>query len=364
MNALDTGLAAVLAPAFRAFLHRDGTMGTLRFCPGETGGEVLLEGTLAEALYAEAAAKTEAFSRTRGRLPETLSVRNLGTFRTAPPKATASGRLSNKIVLVTGAAQGFGKDLSHFFADEDGLLVCVDRNGAGAVAVAEEINRRRGPGSAIGIAADVSDESDVKRMIRETVLAFGGLDVFVSNAGIVRAGGLDEMTLEEFELCVKVNYTGYFLGVKYAQQVMKLQHRFLPEATFDIVQINSKSGLEGSNRNFAYAGSKAGGIGLTKSFALELCPYNIKVNAVCPGNYLDGPLWSDPENGLFLRYLQAGKVPGAKTVEDVRRYYEAKVPMHRGCLPVDVARAVLSCVEQTYETGQAIPVTGGQIMLG
>ena len=104
-------------------------------------------------------------------------------------------------------------------------------------------------------------------------------------------------------------------------------------------------------------------IGMVQSWALELCAYNIKVNAICPGNYLDGPLWSDPERGLFVQYLEAGKVPGAKTVEDVRRFYEAKVPMNRGCLPLDVARAVMYCVEQKYETGQAIPVTGGQVML-
>ena len=144
---------------------------------------------------------------------------------------------------------------------------------------------------------------------------------------------------------------------------MEAQHEAGPAAMFDIVAISSKSGLEGSNKNFAYAGSKFGGIGLIQSLALELCAKNIKVNAVCPGNYLDGPLWSDPERGLFVQYLQAGKVPGAKTVEDVRRFYEAKVPMNRGCLPLDVARAVMYCVEQKYETGQAIPVTGGQVML-
>ena len=112
-----------------------------------------------------------------------------------------------------------------------------------------------------------------------------------------------------------------------------------------------------------HAGSKFGGIGLTQSFALELVPYNIKVNAVCPGNFLDGPLWSDPEKGLFVQYLRAGKVPGAKTVEDVRRFYESKVPMNRGCQTIDVARAIFYIVEQTYETGQAVPVTGGQSML-
>ena len=144
---------------------------------------------------------------------------------------------------------------------------------------------------------------------------------------------------------------------------MKIQRAASPEYIADIIEINSKSGLSGSNKNFAYAGSKFGGIGLTQSFALELAPYGIKVNAVCPGNFLDGPLWSDPVKGLFVQYLNAGKVPGAKTVEDVRRFYEAKVPLGRGCRTDDVAKAVSYIIDQKYETGQALPVTGGQEML-
>ena len=101
---------------------------------------------------------------------------------------------------------------------------------------------------------------------------------------------------------------------------------------------------------------------MVQSFALELVSDRIKVNAVCPGNYLDGPLWSDPVRGLFVQYLAAGKVPGAKTVADVRRYYESKVPMNRGCLPGDVATAIVYLVKQQYETGQALPVTGGQLI--
>ena len=84
---------------------------------------------------------------------------------------------------------------------------------------------------------------------------------------------------------------------------------------------------------------------------------------MCPGNFLDGPLWSDPEKGLFVQYLNSGKVPGAKTVADVRRFYEAKVPMNRGAEIHDVAVAIFYLIEQKYETGQAIPVTGGQVML-
>ena len=90
------------------------------------------------------------------------------------------------------------------------------------------------------------------------------------------------------------------------------QHGANADSRGDIIQINSKSGLEGSKCNFAYAGSKFGSIGLVQSFALELVEHGIKVNAVCPGNFLDGPLWSDPKTGLFVQYLKAKKVPGAK----------------------------------------------------
>ncbi len=89
----------------------------------------------------------------------------------------------------------------------------------------------------------------------------------------------------------------------------------------------------------------------------------MKVNSICPGNFYDGPLWSNPENGLFVQYLAAGKVPGAKTVQDVKDFYLAQVPMRKGCNPEDVAKAIFYAIEQTGETGQAIPVTGGQVML-
>lgn len=269
-----------------------------------------------------------------------------------------AGRLAGKIAIVTGAAQGFGLGIAEEMYKEGASVVIADMNVEGAEKVALEMGDR-----AIGIGVNVADEKSVEELVIKTVEHFGGLDIFVANAGIAKAGGLDEMTLSTFDLVTKVNYDGYFLCAKYATEIMKAQFEADNSLFFDIVQVNSKSGLEGSKRNFAYAGSKFGGIGLTQSFAMELAPYNIKVNSICPGNYYDGPLWSDPEKGLFVQYLKAGKVPGAKTVEDVKEFYLSKSLIKRGCLPSDVAKALFYCVEQCYETGQAIPVSGGQVML-
>ena len=273
-------------------------------------------------------------------------------------RPTGTGRLAGKIIIVTGAAQGFGKGIAEELYAEGATIVIADMNLPLAESVAKEMGQR-----ACAIAVNVSDEQSVADMVAKTVELHGGLDIMVANAGVVRSGPIAEFEKKDFEFVTAINYTGLFLCAKYAAIIMQAQHEADPDAMFDIIAMSSKSGLEGSNKNFAYAGSKFGAIGLVQSFALELTAYNIKVNAICPGNYLDGPLWSDPERGLFVQYLQAGKVPGAKTVADVRRFYEAKVPMNRGCLPIDVARAVMYCVEQRYETGQAIPVTGGQVML-
>jgi NAD(P)-dependent dehydrogenase (short-subunit alcohol dehydrogenase family) len=273
-------------------------------------------------------------------------------------RPAGEGRLAGKITIVTGAAQGFGKGIAEELYAEGATIVIADMNQPLAESVAAEMGER-----AYAIPVNVSDEESVANLVAQTVEKFGGLDIMIANAGVVRSGPLATFEKKDMEFVTAINYTGLFLCAKYAGIIMQAQHEANPEGFYDIISISSKSGLEGSNKNFAYAGSKFGGIGLVQSWALELCAYNIKVNAVCPGNYLDGPLWSDPVRGLFVQYLEAGKVPGAKTVEDVRRFYESKVPMNRGCLPVDVARAVMYCVEQKYETGQAIPVTGGQVML-
>lgn len=285
-------------------------------------------------------------------------------YRRAVSKGSKSGSsVENKIVIVTGGAQGFGGGIAEQMMAQNAHVVIADLNEAAGKGMADNLNMSAKKNRAIFIKTDVSNAESVKQLMEETVKQYGGLDVFISNAGILRAGGLDEMTPETFELMTRVNYTGYFLCAKYASEVLKKQSGYKSGYFTDIIQINSKSGLKGSNKNFAYAGGKFGGIGLTQSFAMELMPHGIKVNSVCPGNFFDGPLWNDPEKGLFVQYLNAGKVPGAKTIADVKLFYESQVPAKRGCTVDDVMKAILYIIGQEYETGQAVPVTGGQNML-
>ena len=202
----------------------------------------------------------------------------------------ASGRVENKTIIVTGAAQGFGEGIARCLIQQGANLVVADLNETVGAATAERLNGMARSNRAIFVKTNVAVTESLRNLIHETVCRFGGLDVFVSNAGVLRAGGLEEMTPENFEFVTKINYNAYFYCAQAASRVMKLQNKYAEDNYGDIIQINSKSGLRGSKANFAYAGGKFGGVGLTQSFALELAPFRIKVNAVCPGNFYEGPL--------------------------------------------------------------------------
>ena len=255
-------------------------------------------------------------------------------------RPAGEGRLGGKICIVTGAAQGFGKGIAEELYKEGASIVIADMNEPLAKQVAEEMGER-----AVSIAVNVSDEESVANMVAQTVEKFGGLDLMLSNAGVVRSGPIAHVEKKDFDFVTSVNYTGFFLCAKYAAIIMEAEHEADPEAMFDIVTLNSKSGLEGSNKNFAYAGSKFGGIGLTQSFALELCAYNIKVNAVCPG-------------GTKTPMLEAMSTPEQL---DARRRL---IPTGRLTLPEDHANLAifLASKEAEHITGQAIDVDGGQIL--
>ena len=259
-------------------------------------------------------------------------------------------RLLNKSAIVTGAAQGLGEALARRLAAEGCDVLLADINLDKARQAADSIERDTGRRTG-ATQTNVASESDAQAMVDEAVSAFGKLDILVANAGIVRAHDITEMPLSEWQAVLDINLTGYFLCAQAAARAM------IPNKRGAIVQINSKSGKKGSFRNSAYSASKFAGIGLTQSIALDLAPHKIRVNAVCPGNLLDGTLW---QTSLFDQYA---KTQGM-TPDEVRAKYESQVPLGRGCTYEDVANAVvfLASDESSYMTGQAINVTGGQEM--
>jgi sorbitol-6-phosphate 2-dehydrogenase len=134
------------------------------------------------------------------------------------------------------------------------------------------------------------------------------------------------------------------------------QH-FIDRRSGCIIQINSKTGKKGSYKSSAYASSKFGGIGLVQSLALELAPYDVRVNAICPGNLLNSPLWREGENSLVNQYSRNRK----QSVEETLEQYLKQIPLGRSCEYEDVANVMVFLASDlsSYMTGQAINVTGG-----
>jgi sorbitol-6-phosphate 2-dehydrogenase len=258
--------------------------------------------------------------------------------------------LQDYAAVVTGGGQGLGQAICRRLAAEGAHLIVADlveENAADtAAAIRAETDRR-----AIGLKVDVTDEAQVAAVMAEAAAQFGRLDLVVANAGILLAGEITEFSAERWRQVIEVNLNGYFLTAKHAARLMKTQ------GSGRIIQINSKSGKRGSYKNAAYAASKFGGIGLTQSLALELAEHGIRVNAVCPGNLLDSPLWV---NSLYRQYAERLGI----TEAEVRQRYIDQVPMKRGCTYDDVCNVVvfLASDQSSYMTGQAINVTGGQEM--
>jgi sorbitol-6-phosphate 2-dehydrogenase len=258
--------------------------------------------------------------------------------------------LEDKVAFVTGGAQGLGQAICERLAREGCHVVVVDINEPAAQATAAKIcaetDRR-----AIAVKVDVTDEAQVEAAAARTVQEFGRLDIAVANAGILIAEAIQDFPADRWRKVLEVDLVGYFLVAKHAARVMIAQH------SGNIIQINSKSGKKGSYKSSAYAASKFGGIGLTQSIALEMAEHNVRVNAICPGNMLDSPLWV---NSLYQQYAKKWDISEA----EVRQRYIDQVPMKRGCTYEDVCNVLvfLASDQSAYMTGQAINVTGGQEM--
>jgi sorbitol-6-phosphate 2-dehydrogenase len=258
--------------------------------------------------------------------------------------------LEDKVALVTGGAQGLGQAICERLVREGCHVVVADINEPVAQETAAQIcagtDRR-----AIAVKVDVTDEAQVEATVARTIEEFGRLDIAVANAGILIAEAIQDFPADRWRKVIEVDLVGYFLIAKHAARVMIGQH------SGSIIQINSKSGKKGSYKSSAYAASKFGGIGLTQSIALEMAEHGVRVNAICPGNMLDSPLWV---NSLYKQYAKKWGISEA----EVRQRYIDQVPMKRGCTYEDVCNVLvfLASDQSAYMTGQAINVTGGQEM--
>lgn len=244
-----------------------------------------------------------------------------------------TGRVKNRISIITCAAIGFGEGIARVMKNNGANVVVADMNEEAGRKTLASINAIKNNSRAIFVRADVTNIISLKKLSYKTVCEFGGLDVLIINTGILQAGGIDEITLDNFDQVTKVNYISYFYCTREAAPVMKLQTRNNEKLYTDIIQINLNFGLAGCKRNLTYAGSKFGCIGLTQSFAIEIAPYRIKVNSICTSEYFEDPLWSDLVNVLFVQHLNTDKVQGAMMANDVKKFYLAQVSskgMHTG----------------------------------
>jgi len=253
--------------------------------------------------------------------------------------------LQGKVAIITGAGQGVGEAIARRLADEGCKVVVADMNAEEAKNVADSLP------DALAFTVDVTKEEQVAAMVAATVEKYGKLDIMVPNAGILIAEPIEDADVNKWRKVIDVNLVGNMICCKYAAR------EFIKQKSGVIIAINSKSGKRGSFKNSAYAASKFGAIGLIQSVALELAPHGARANAICPGNFLDSPLW---QNSLFKQYAKNRNM----TEAEVRKYYEAQVPLGRGCSYDDVTGLVVFLAGDagSYMTGQAFNVTGGQVM--
>jgi rhamnulose-1-phosphate aldolase/alcohol dehydrogenase len=255
--------------------------------------------------------------------------------------------LATRIALVTGAASGIGKAIATRLAAEGAVVVIADLSLEKAQAAAAEIGNTD---VAVGVQADVSDEAAVEASINETLLAFGGLDLVVNNAGLSLSRPLLETTVADWDLQHNVMAKGSFLVSKAAARVLIAQ-----KLGGDIVYISSKNSVFAGPNNVAYSATKADQAHQVRLLAAELGEYGIKVNGINPDGVVRG-------SGIFASGWGANR---AKTYgieeEDLGKFYAQRTILKREVVPENVANAVyvLCTSDLSHTTGLHIPVDAG-----
>jgi rhamnulose-1-phosphate aldolase/alcohol dehydrogenase len=264
----------------------------------------------------------------------------------APPEK----ELARRIVLVTGGASGIGRAIARRLAAEGAHVVVGDLDGAGAARTAEEITAAVGAGRALGLAMDVTSEAAVRAAFEAAVLAYGGLDVLVSNAGVAHSAPVAAMALEDWERSFAVNARGHFLVAREAMRLLIAQG--LGGA---LVFIATKNVMAPGKDFAAYSAAKAAQAQLAKVLALEGAPHGIRANIVNPDAvFQDSKLWSDD-----VRRQRAAAQGIA--VDDLEDFYRKRNLLAVRILPEDVAEAALFLASDrsAKTTGCTLTVDGG-----
>ena len=250
-----------------------------------------------------------------------------------------SMRLVGKNTIITGAASGIGRETAIRFAEEGAAVVCADLNGVGSQAVAHEIAEQGG--TAFPVRVDVTDGDDISRLIKESVLACGKIDVLVNNAGVTILGGVAELTEADWQQEIDTN-----LGSVYRMSRAIWSH-FVATGGGAILSTASIAGVLAAPQDAAYVASKAGLIMLTRCMAIDGARDKIRANCICPG-FIDTPMFD-------------GFLANQPDPEAARAKATGRTPLGRLGTPRDIANGFvyLASDDATWITGTALIIDGG-----
>jgi NAD(P)-dependent dehydrogenase (short-subunit alcohol dehydrogenase family) len=245
-----------------------------------------------------------------------------------------SGRLDGKAALITGGGSGMGRAMALLFAAEGAKVAILDWNRESGAETGRIVREREG--EAFAIHGDVSQEADVEAAMRQTVEAFGRLDILVNNAAIELAARATETSADDWDRVQAINLRGVFLCCKHAI------HHLQRQGGGAIVNIASANALVAVPAHAAYSAAKAGVIGLTRQLALDYGPDNVRVNCICPTT-TDTPM---------VRAVMD---------DDALQAFAQRHPLRRIVQPQDIAYAALFLAsdEACCITGVVLPVDAG-----